>query len=342
MSKFASLLIAVLLWPCLAHAQVPMGYHATLLGTGTAMAMNNKGQVAGIDDNYRPTVWSRTGVATLLPGQVYQPYISGMNDDGTVVGHGLLTDPDVGGYYQPLIWRSGASVERIGLPGQGGVTYGINQRGDIIGSIVVPENWPDSISAFVMRDSGTVYFEDFYPTGINDAGHVVGRGDFDVEIWRDGEFSPVAERCCGYPGRINNNDWVVGSYDNSHTGLWRDGSFTETWDGYAMDINDAGMIVGNTSYSTAVLWYEGEAYVLDHLWHEPGWHDWMLTSAVAINEGGEIAAQARNIVSGEFAIVLLSPVPEPARVTLLLAGLLLLGGLHRATARNAIATMRTI
>lgn len=335
MYKLASLLITVLLWPCIADAQVPAAYHATVLGTGTPMALNNKGQVAGLDEYNRPTVWSRTGAATVLAGQVYQPYISGINDDGTVVGFGLLNDPDNGGYYQPLIWRAGASMERIDLPGQGGVTYGINQRGDIIGSIAAPEGWPDTTSGFVMRDSGTVYFENFHPTGINDAGHVVGSRDNGIQIWHDGEYSQVGDECCGYPGHINNHDWVIGTYDNFHTGVWRDGRFELAWEGYSTDINDAGMIVGSSSYASSVLWYEGDAYVLDHLWREPQWHDWMLTSASAINENGEIAAQAKNIVSGEFVMILLSPVPEPARVTLLLAGLLLLGGLRFRPGRRS-------
>jgi hypothetical protein len=341
MSKLTSMLFAALLWPCFAGAQVPASYHATALGSGTALAMNNQGQVVGLDAHDRPTIWSRTGVATALAGQVYQPYISGINDDGTVVGQGLLTDPDLGGYYQPLIWRPGASAERIDLPGLGGNTYGINQRGDIIGIVAMPGE-PYTTMGFLKRDSGTVYFEHFYPTGINDAGHVVGSGANDIQLWRDGNFSQVGEQCCGFPGHINNQDWIIGTYDNFHTGLWRDGVFTETWEGYSRDINDAGMVVGSSSYASAVLWYEGEVYELDHLWHEPQWHDWLLTTAVAINERGEIAAEAKNIVSGEFMIVLLSPVPEPSHVALLLAGLLLLGGLHRAIARNAIATVRTI
>lgn len=321
MHQPASLLIAAVLWPCIAAAQVPPAYHATPLGGGIAMAINNQGQVAGLDSADRPVVWSRSGAATLLTGQVEQASITGINDDGTVTGFGLLAGQNPG-YYQPLVWRNGAGAQRLDLPGVGGMTSGINQRGDIVGTFVPPSGWPSTTVGFLKRDSGTVYFDSFYPRAINDRGDVLGDGDTGLAIWHDGQLSDVPFGCCGYASAINNNGWVVGASGASHAGLWKDGQYQAMWRGYAADINDAGMAVGGSDYSApAVLWYQGQAYVLDHLWHEPQWIDWTLTSAVAINENGEIAAQARNVVSGDYMSVLLSPVPEPAMAWLLLLGL---------------------
>jgi hypothetical protein len=328
MPKVATLLsLFALLMPCAASAQVPPAYHATMLGYGTALAMNNQGQVVGVDDN-SPKVWSRTGVATLLPGTVYQASVSDINDDGTVVGHGVLSNPDVGGYYQPLVWPRGGNVQRIAVPGEGGITFGINRHGHILGSIVAPDGWPDTISGFLQRESGTVYFDGFYPQGLNDVGDVVGSGFHGITVWRDGELYEVPQGCCGYAHDINNNGWIIGSdllQDGFYAGLWKEGEFTAMWKGFPSDINDAGMVVGESNYSKAVLWYEGRAYLLDHLWSEPQWLDWSLTRAVAINEKGEIAAQAENIANGGYAIFLLSPVPEPAIAWMLLLGLTLIG-----------------
>jgi uncharacterized membrane protein len=332
MPKFASLLIAAMLWPCIASAQVPAAYHATVLGTGTAVAINNKGQVAGIDNAFRAAVWNRDGVATVLPGQVYLPTVQAINDDGTVVGYGLLTDPDVGGngYYQPLIWRNGGSVQRLDLPGEGGVAAAINNRGDVVGLIATPGS-PSGNTGFLQRDSGTLYFQGFQPTAINDAGVVAGNGEHGIAVWRDGALVDVPDGCCSFDERINNDGWIAGTnyVGGLDATLWHDGQRTTLWEGPAYDINDAGMVIGASS--TPVLWYQGQAHALDDLWHEPQWADWRVLSVAAINDNAEIAARVYNMANGDSLSVLLSPVPESSGAGMLLAGLGLLGLLARRT-----------
>ncbi|WP_426340046.1 hypothetical protein ACN9MZ_27905 [Pseudoduganella sp. S-14] len=344
MHLLTKLIIAIMLPPCFAGAQVPPAYHATRLGAGYARAINNNGQVAGLDQYQRPAVWNRSGVASILPGQVYLPFPSDINNDGTVIGQGVFTDPDDGSYYQPLIWRSGAGVERIDLPGLGGVPHSINQRGDIVGWVVRSEQGADVLGGFLKRESGTVYFDGFFPEAINGNGEIVGRGAHGLAVWRDGKLRDVPQACCGHESASNNHGWIAASeyLDDVYAGLWRDGQYTRMWQGHARGLNDAGMVVGEGDAADAVLWYEGEAHRLDDLWHEAQWAGWSLVSAVAINDHGEIAAQAMHAASGESAILLLSPVPEPAFATLLVAGLVLLGGLHGAIARKAIASTRTI
>ncbi len=320
MSKLASVLMAAMLLPCIASAQVPSGYHATMLGVGTPIVMNNKGQVAGLDRFGHPVLWSRTGVATSLTGQVEQPYISGINDDGTVIGYGLLADYE-SGLYQPLVWRNGGSLERLDLPGQGAVPAGINNHGDIVGLVNPAGDWPPSTVGFLKRESGIVYFDGFNPRAVNDLGEVLGDGDASIAIWRDGELSDIPHSCCSSARDFNNHDWVIGSVDYTEARLWKDGQYQDMWRGYAFDINDAGIVVGQYEFGSAVLWYQGQAYALDQLWHEAQWSDWRLSSAVAINESGEIAAIASNAVTGEQVNVLLVPVPEPAMAWLLLLGL---------------------
>ena len=84
-----------------------------------------------------------------------------------------------------------------------------------------------------------------------------------------------------------------------------------------------------------MLWEDGRAYVLDHLWYEPTWSSWSLKDAIAINESGEILVLAQDELEGDMAILLLSPVPEPLPVGLMLAGLALLGGLRLRSGRRS-------
>lgn len=325
MPKLSTLLAAALLLPCLANAQVPPAYRATVLGGGVAMALNNKGQVAGLDAQNRPTVWGRDGSATLLPGQVYEPQVLGINDDGTVVGFGLLSPPDTGGNYQPLAWRNGG-VQRLDVAGVGGIASAINQRGDTIGFVESGGEWP-WFRGFVQRAGDTVYFDTFNANALNDLGVVVGQGEQGIATWSDGAFSDVAHGCCGFASAINNHGWIIGAdwgSEGYYAAMWKEGQVIRLWNGWAYDINDAGMVVGESEQWHATLWYQGQVYVLDHLWTEPQWAGWGLMHALAINDSGEIVADAFNVEDGTRMTVLLSPVPEPAMGWLLLLGVPLL------------------
>jgi hypothetical protein len=94
----------------------------------------------------------------------------------------------------------------------------------------------------------------------------------------------------------------------------------------AMDVNVAGLVVGNSqrisgSAAVATLWENGIAIDLNsRLGQGSGW---ILRSAEGINDAGDIVGYGT--FNGQTRAFLLSPVPEPMPIALLLAGSALLG-----------------
>jgi probable HAF family extracellular repeat protein len=115
------------------------------------------------------------------------------------------------------------------------------------------------------------------------------------------------------------------------------------WRSTARAVNDAGIIVGWSSSisgaeSLATLWRNGQAVdmngLLDPVFAASGW---TLTSANDINEAGLILADGRN-ASGGRGLFILTPVPEPTTLALMLlgaVGVIASTGRHRATARRS-------
>jgi probable HAF family extracellular repeat protein len=93
---------------------------------GSALAINNRGQVAGeIDPVVHPFVWSRAyGVRDLG----FVGVATGINDAGEVVGQTL------GLYPQAFTWKDGTTTI-IGKKYSGG--YGVNNEGVVVGQAPV-------------------------------------------------------------------------------------------------------------------------------------------------------------------------------------------------------------
>ncbi|MCE3262742.1 MAG: extracellular repeat protein family [Pseudoduganella sp.] len=324
--------------PALALAQVPAAYRGLPLQTGiwSHMAINDLGQVAGTTVEGRPTVWNRDGSATTLVGDVTGALLFSINNSGTVVGAG--TAP----WYsndrvQPLVWYADGGVVRVPLEGQSGEAKGINGRGDIVGSVgdvFAPGGW----FGFIHRQEGTLYFDDFHPVAINDAGEVVGSGPLGLQRWRNGQLSQVESMPGAWAFALNSHGWIAGAIVHEtdwYATVWLpDQPGNSLGQGIAYDVNDQGMVVG-VSHGRAMLWHEGAAYRLDDLWRQEYPGEWELLSAEAINEGGDIAALARNTLTGDAMMVLLLPVPEPAAVWQMLAAMAVLGTLRLKSGRRS-------
>jgi len=324
MRKILTTVLLTVLAATPAAAQVPTEYHASVIAWNWSnIALNDRGQAAFSSEHGLPMLWQRGVGAVQLPGDVKDSRIAGINNDGTgypgtTSGNGLRAFPLF--YCSPFP----PMMQRLTSLGDRGAARGINSAGTTIGEV----EGSDGFQAFIQRDGVDIALDGFAPADINDAGDVVGMHHSELALWHDGQFSEVPDSSDAWPVAINGKGWVAGTRYWGQSVLWKDGAALTLGYGDALDLNDAGMVVGTTAQQYhALLWFDGKAYVLDHLWREAQWAGWTLSSALAINNQGQIAVWAQNTQTTQLAMLLLipGPVPEPAPAALLLAGLALVG-----------------
>ncbi|MHC4716401.1 MAG: hypothetical protein ACYS5V_05480 [Planctomycetota bacterium] len=185
------------------------------------------------------------------------------------------------------------------LGGVGGLAWDINDSGHIVGGASTED---EELHAFLwsggaMRDLGTLGGEDSFASAINSAGTVVGR-------------SRTAEGL-------------------RHAFLWADGVMTDLGtlggtESWATDINDSGHVIGS--------WRDGEASGSFVYTPEDGMRDlgdllpdglsWMHYMVTGVNRNGQIAVTAVVADAGHARPrpFVLTPVPEPGVLVLMLAG----------------------
>jgi len=185
--------------------------------------------------------------------------------------------------------------------------------------------------------------------GINDAGLVAGGGQFNgadyahAFLYRGGVLQDLGT--LGGPASfafaVNDRGQVAGTSfiddELEHMFLYSDGVMQDIGSlGGPLTgtraLNNLGMVVGYSTYpgdepgvvfSKATLYQDGVVYDLNTLADtENGF--WTLTDAVAINDAQQILVNACNEF-GDCRTALLTPVPEPRALVLLLAGLLAVG-----------------
>jgi probable HAF family extracellular repeat protein len=94
----------------------------------------------------------------------------------------------------------------------------------------------------------------------------------------------------------------------------------------ANDINRSGQVVGwsltaGDREARATLWNGTGAVDLNALLDSAVVNEgWLLVDAAGINDRGWIVADAKNTRSGQYSAFLLSPVPEPGNLVLMLVG----------------------
>jgi probable HAF family extracellular repeat protein len=183
---------------------------------GVAMAISNRGEVAGFAENstpdpgcpapqvlhFEPVVWEK-GVIHKLPTVGSDPdgVAQQINDNGEVVGgSGNCASFNTNFLYNlvpvhALLWEKGKATDLGNLGGKtgqagGNIAYGINHQGQVVGNSDLPGD--TTFHAFLwtrktrMQDLGTVSGDvASVSISINDAGSVVGAS-------LDAKFNPRA------------------------------------------------------------------------------------------------------------------------------------------------------
>ena len=259
-------------------------------------------------------LWTNDGHFALHPAGVpglTKSVVADLNEAGMAVGTAQIQ-----GKFQVFVWND-EQLDLLEPPfGNAMTAHAVNSSGTLVGRVF--ENLWDSFDSrgYVRADGQFLFIGDEDGTSsasdINDAGEVVGLGEFDGErrayIWRDGELEFI-EDVIDVLANNEAGDVLVrrrtflddGSvrYD---IGIWADGSFIEIASGAQgsddlklapADLNDDRTVVGRRIVSGAEFsaeafrWRDGELESLNDLIADDS--GWYLLSAVAINEAGQIA-----------------------------------------------------
>jgi probable HAF family extracellular repeat protein len=321
-----------------------------------ATGINDSGKIVGytVDENglSSPKVWDLAGNATPLPALA--------NSDG----HAEPTRVNASGFISGLsrtptgdthavMWKPDGTI--VDIPTLGGVTafaQDISNSGVVVGSSYVANG---GSHAFTWTEAGgLVDYGSFNSTdrnyhagfnAVNDAGKKGGTGyrlfsPYKASISLPGEtgvtdISPPAQYSQGMVLGMNEGGTTVG-YQNingrgsPHPVIFNeDLSLTdlgtlELGEGWAIDVNDAGVIVGRVfgfddvtgeQIMKAFVYTEGRMYdLMDLVNQAEGTRDWTLFfEATSINNSGQIVGEG--LYKGEVRPFVLSVVPEPSTLT---------------------------
>lgn len=308
----------------------------TLGGTySAAYAINDKGQIVGAssrsDQSTAAVLWD-TGTMTAMTSLDGASYAWGINNAGQIVGSAQKLVDGIGytaNLYQAVTWNAGVLQELPTfftgiLDPMRGDAMEINSAGSIVGNVFyVASIWSGgSVSALDGVPGNHAFAQ-----GINDSDQVVGYW-YGINggggfFWSAGALTLLD----GMALDVNNAGIVVGMSSSGSAYLWDGQGYTQLDDwtgGYPNAINEKNQVVGFAAGNGAmngVLWDDGHFYGLDDLASDRG--AWHIEYASDINELGQIVGYATNS-DGEVHAFLLDPlsVPEPATAPLVAVALL--------------------
>ena len=313
-----------------------------LAGFGsTALGINESGWVTGnasVSVNTTNAFLSVNQVMTDLgtPSPFVRSQGADINDFGTVVGTAL----SITGDFARAVVFSGGSTTILGtLGGVSSYGYAINNAGQVTGSAQTVGNANRHAFRFtdgVMIDLGSLHGHTSEGVDINDAGQVVGvyfvggGNSFGGFLYDGSSTLDLSSLGMAMALGINNAGQVAGLGTDLHAALYEHGVVRSLGSlggslSNANDITDLGWIIGASMLPGdkeihAFLVTDGQMMDLNALLEPVSGDGWVLTSASAANEAGQIVGQGtyRNQVRS----FLLTPIPEPASPMLLAAALL--------------------
>jgi probable HAF family extracellular repeat protein len=306
-------------------------------GESYPYAINNAGQVVGQSGTAGPYghafLWE-DGTMQDLTVTGNNSLANGVNEHGRVVGWVVASGATHSHY-----WEFGSAYS-ISMSLSNNQAYDVNEHDQIVGFTWTAAGayraylWDD----WAWQDLGTLGGSQSMAYGINDGTQVVGEADTAAGlshafVWEGetiGDLGTLGgdESCAN---AINAGGLVVGWADTAdqfqHAFSWQGGAMADlgTLDGdwsRASGVNNAGQIVGAADVlghwaGHAFLWEDGVMYDLNDL-VLPG-SDWILEAATDINEDGFIVGYGVN-PDGYTRGFLLTPIPEPSVLVLLLLG----------------------
>ena len=257
-----------------------------LPAAATPGGLNNSGLAAGIGPG-GPFSWQdplRTQLT--VPSGMHVDSVFGVNNLGDIYGVGATTDILNNTQTHIIVWNNGIVRDRGAMPGaRGGLAYAVNDSGQVVGSQI--DGLGDERHAILIQNDGTAL-------------NIGGLG---------GTYATATA--------ISNNGLVVGFASLAgnqvfYGFVWRVGDAQPTsiqapaGDTFCIPrgVNNAGTIVGDAVFP--FVYSGGTYYDLNKLLIDP--QGVVLTSAVAINEAGQIAANGT--LNGTQHAFLLTPAGE--------------------------------
>lgn len=224
---------------------------------------------------------------------------NGINASGAVVGGSDLAN----GQQRGFLWRNDVMTPLDTLSGDFSVANGINDQDVIAGSATNS----DGVSRAVVWKEGAVL----------DLGVLEGAS-------ADADANALAINNAGQvTGYARNAQGMLHAFLGTSEGMI-DIMPTFSGSSFGHDINSAGRIVGlaSSGFSSAVAFYwDGEFHDLNDLIPENS--GWALQDARGINDLGQIVGSGFN-PQGQYRAFILTPVPEPTTLVMMLSGLIVL------------------
>lgn len=255
-----------------------------------AFAINDAGQIVGLSSDLgsiapRACLWQNNALTDL--GQ-FAP--RSINNQGDIVGSMSIARNNIAWFEHACLWRNGTLTDLGTLNGDYSYARDINDAGQIVGLSVTRDNelpraflWQGS----VLTDLGTPGGPGSQASAINSHGLIAGFADVGANAPRAALFNLTT---AGGVTIRTNPDVSASPYS------------------YALDVNNSEQVVGTNGH--AMLWQNGALTDLNSLL--PTGSGWVLESASAINEKGQIAGWGKH--NGFTHAFLLNPV-SPAPVT---------------------------
>jgi probable HAF family extracellular repeat protein len=317
------------------------GYNNSNAGLG-ASGINDIGQVVGTGVTSsgleHAFLWTASGGMQdlgTLPGGACSGAI-GINNAGQVVGYSYPVQPYVNQH--AVLWTASGEIQDLNTRY---AAYAINGSGQIAGHGIASNGDAHAFrwtATGGVQDLGALWGES-WANGINNAGVVVGySGPEHAVTWSaSGEIHDLGTLggTYSYGLGINNNGQVVGTTGNTHNARGSDHAFLYT-PGVGMQdlgtlggayseaegINDSGQVVGYAATGGgsehAFIWTSsGGMQDLNGLIDPTS--GWVLERAAAINSLGQLAGNGIG-PDGLDGVFLLTPIPEPATLSLLSLG----------------------